>query len=286
MITCRHCGMSNDSASRVCPQCGTALPSNSINPDGAARRRKRQVFLNATIVAAALVVIAFCGGLLFQHIHTLREAARLSESKVKLRMLGLAMLNYHDVYLKLPPGAVVGPDRTRHHSWMSSILPQADNAHLYLQIDFNRPWDDPVNIPYFRTEIQEYLNPSVSTKFDATGLALSHYAGNSNVFGDNSSTELSQIRDGLAQTILVGEEAGNYRAWGFPGNWRDPAKGINTGPDSFGRPTGDGAIFLFADGRTQFLSNKTDPKILRALSTPDGGEQVPPDVVPAEQRNP
>jgi len=59
-----------------------------------------------------------------------------------------------------------------------------------------------------------------------------------------------------------------------PAFTRDPALGINTGRESFARPTGDGALLLMGDGSVRFLANKVDPNLLRALSTPAGLEDA------------
>jgi prepilin-type processing-associated H-X9-DG protein len=62
--------------------------------------------------------------------------------------------------------------------------------------------------------------------------------------------------------------------WGYPANWRDPALGLNRSPDGFGNGMGKGANFSFADGSVRFLANAVSPEVLKALSTPAGGEMV------------
>ncbi len=62
--------------------------------------------------------------------------------------------------------------------------------------------------------------------------------------------------------------AGNLR------NFRDPALGINQNRRGFGSPFTGGANFLLGDGSARFLSDKIDPKVLKALSTPNGREPL------------
>jgi prepilin-type processing-associated H-X9-DG protein len=70
-------------------------------------------------------------------------------------------------------------------------------------------------------------------------------------------------------TILIGEVNANFKPWGHPANWRDPAKGINRSPDGFGgRPGAGGANFLMADGSVKFISERTSLDVLRALASP------------------
>ena len=48
--------------------------------------------------------------------------------------------------------------------------------------------------------------------------------------------------------------------------------------DGFGGPPQwKGAMISFCDGHTALLNNKIDPKVLRALATPAGGEPIPAD---------
>ena len=77
--------------------------------------------------------------------------------------------------------------------------------------------------------------------------------------------------------LLAGEAAGNFKPWGSPTNWRDPALGLRTTPDGFGGPNRHGTAFAIADGSVRMIDNKIDPQVLKALSTPNGGEIVPDD---------
>jgi hypothetical protein len=66
----------------------------------------------------------------------------------------------------------------------------------------------------------------------------------------------------------------DFRPWGDPINWRDPAKGINQVHDGFGGPTGSHAVqFLLADGSVRRIGDDIDPTVLRALATPAAGDQ-------------
>ena len=65
-----------------------------------------------------------------------------------------------------------------------------------------------------------------------------------------------------------------FKPWGHPTNWRDPTVGLNT-PDGFGGPRGNGgANFVMADASVRFVSDKISPDMLRALTTPGGGEDI------------
>ena len=73
-----------------------------------------------------------------------------------------------------------------------------------------------------------------------------------------------------------------FRPWGHPANWRDPSDGINKSPDGFGGPRGSGgAQFVMADGSVRFVSDAISPRVLQALGTPNGREEVPADALGA-----
>lgn len=54
-------------------------------------------------------------------------------------------------------------------------------------------------------------------------------------------------------------------------NWRDPALGLNKTLDGFGSPRGGLVTFAMADGSARTLNPNISPQVLKALSTPDAG---------------
>src|SRR5262249_6619533 len=192
-----------------------------------------------------------------------------------LRQVGLAAHNYHDTYNTLPPGGTFAPDGSMLHSWETHLLPYI--PYVAPRIDLTRPWNDPRNARYFKGVLPEFINPGFRFPelTDAEGFGLSHYAANSHVLGANRRMKLDDITDGTSTTLLFGEVNAGFKPWGHPVNWRDPVRGINRGPDGFGgAPGSGGAGFAMADGSARFLSERIDPTVLRALSTPRGGEEV------------
>ncbi|MDR3632751.1 MAG: DUF1559 domain-containing protein [Isosphaeraceae bacterium] len=203
-----------------------------------------------------------------------RSAARRAQSVNNLKQIGLAAHNYHAAYEAFPAGATAARYGELLHSWQTALLPYLEQQPLYDQIDRTLPWDDPHNAPAFQIKVNSYLNPAIDEHRDAQGFALSHYAGNARVLGGLHPTTIAEVRDGTSMTILAGEVAGGYLPWGRPGNWRDPALGINRDPDGFGGPYTGGANMIFADGSVKFIKNTIAPEVLKALGTPAGHETV------------
>jgi hypothetical protein len=207
-----------------------------------------------------------------------RQAANRSMSRNNLHMIGLGMHNYHDAFRRFPPGGVYAEDGTPHNSWQSFLLPYLDEYPTYSHIDFNVPWNDPANVGRFVTPVQAYLNPAISEMTDpSTGLALSHYAGNSQLLVPNGNKGIRDITDGTANTVLVGEVAAGFKPWGDPSNVRDPADGLRHDATTFGTVNRQrGTVeFLLVDGSVREISETISPEVLKALATPDGGEPIP-----------
>src|SRR6266704_2883489 len=93
-----------------------------------------------------LVVIAIIGtllGLLMPAVQKVREAAARLQCKNNLRQVGLALHNYHDAQLALPPGYVAfgsyvdgATDTAPGWGWAALLLPYMEQDPLYRQINF------------------------------------------------------------------------------------------------------------------------------------------------------
>jgi len=214
-----------------------------------------------------LVVIAIISvliALLLPAVQAARESARRVQCVNNLKQLGLALHNYYDALLVLPPGYVASSafydgetDTSPGWSWASMILPQIDQAPLYAAINFSLPVQFPANTTAARTSMAGFLCPSdqfqgstfaVTDGFGNTvgTVAPSSYAASTGddasdtVFGfdnvgdgrglffRNSSIKIAAITDGTSQTIMLEE-----RAWGnAEGNWTGAIQGgyIQRGP--------------------------------------------------------
>jgi len=249
-----------------------------------------------TSAAVALIVLMFFAGMAatgfahqlgwlltstqpFTELGGARAAARRAQSTNNLKQIGLAAHTFQERDEPLPPGCTVAADGELLQSWMTLILPFEEQQTLYDQIDFKLAWDHPRNASVFKTRVWPYQNPGFpdDQQRDAQGWSLTEYAGNVHVLGGPRRLTFASITDGTSNTILAGEIAHRFPPWGIPGNWRDPAKGINRSPAGFGGPWLGGTNISFVDGSVRFIKNTVDPKVLEALGTPHGGEAVKSD---------
>ena len=202
------------------------------------------------------------------------NAYRRTQSKNNQKQIGLAMHNFHDSEGALPAGGTVDAWGTPQHSWVTELLPYLDHARLYEQIDLRRPWTDERNRAALQKQLYMLENPGIRDQEPLPdGLAPSHYAANARVCGLGRGMRIQQMKDGTSYTILAGEISTRIPAWGDPFNFRDPALGINGDPGTFGSPWTGGAYILMGDGSVNFLNQDIDPEVLKALSTPHGGDQ-------------
>lgn len=195
------------------------------------------------------------------------------QTRSDLKAIGRAVQNYSLGIDLLPSGTTAATNGRLLHSWQSQLLPYLDAKMIFDQIDMQLPWNDPANRRVLSSEIEpfgghgrRYGTPP------ADGYAPSVYSANSRLIGGTRPVRPADITDGAANTIMAGEVVGQLPAWGHPTNWRDPAAGLHGKPDQFGSPWENGVNVLMADGSVQMLARDIDPRVLRALATPAGGE--------------
>jgi hypothetical protein len=231
------------------------------------------------------------------------HSASRTRQRNDLRMIGLGIANYHDLWSALPPGGTIDKRGRLLHGWGIHAL--MNSFYFSSEIDYSIPWDEPPNDRFYRCAIPIFMNPAIPEYFDQQGFGLSHLAGNIHVLpivrmrrpqscasadeGRSAGTQvdkplsLQDIRDGISNTILIGQAAGNFRPWGHPANVRDPALGVGKTRDGFGGPPEcGGALFLMCDGSVRFISNPVEQRVINALATPAGDEPV--DLAAAAER--
>jgi len=237
-----------------------------------------------------------------------------------LHQLGIAFANYEETHGVFPPAftsrVAEGP-ATAETGWGVLLLPFIEEAPLCRQYDFNIPaWDGP-NETLSQSYLEQYECPTQATgdqllDLGNRQLALTSYqpcfgsaharpsARQEGVCRRNSSIRMTDIRDGTAQTILVGEVLSDAQGIAdvadrpIPNFWAGVAKqcpypvvyvasgtsfSMNSlppgfGPVSFGSRHEGGAFFAFVDCQVRFIADDVDFTVYRALSTYRGGETI------------
>ncbi|MEX1096778.1 MAG: DUF1559 domain-containing protein [Planctomycetales bacterium] len=281
MATCPYCAETIPAGAALCPFCRSDLsaPPRAVASPARPAKSSSNVGLIVAIVAGVVflgvVIVGILLALLLPAVQAGREAARRVNSKNNLRQMALAAHNFHDDYETLPPPAPGDRPGTAAMSWQTPLLPYVEKHATYAAIDFDQPWDAPVNREPFSWPVPTFLNPGNPPATALGGYAASNYAGNVYVLKREGGLRFRDITDGIQHTLLVGEIYDGPRAWGDPDNLRDPGRGLNRGPETFGSPWRGGVQFSMGDHSVHFITDDADPEVLRALADPTDGKAPP-----------
>ena len=177
------------------------------------------------------------------------------------------------------------------------MSPYFDFAELYYRIDESQPWDGPANVAWagvpvglLRCPVRSSVAgpaPQPTTTIGIAGLgtdapSLPTTDPRAGIFGYDRQTTPADIKDGVANTMMLAEINRGLGCWlqGGPATVRglDPANKPYIGPGrQFGGLHDGTAVVAMADGSVRVLSESIDPKVFEALSTIAGGERLPAD---------
>lgn len=115
-------------------------------------RGKSRLIAGFTLVEllVVIVIIAILVALTLPAVQAARESARRATCINNLRQIGVALLNYESVHRALPKGdwrqrtPATGVDSLA--TWVSLTLPFLEEAALYHEIDFSRPFFEQSNV--------------------------------------------------------------------------------------------------------------------------------------------
>jgi prepilin-type N-terminal cleavage/methylation domain-containing protein/prepilin-type processing-associated H-X9-DG protein len=286
-----------------------------------------------------LVVIAIIGtlmGLLLPAVQRIRETASRLRCKNNLKQIGLALHGYHDRLGSLPPGyqsqvALDNSDLGPGWGWAALLLADLEQDNLKKQIRFDLQISDPANATVRVAQLAIFICPSeqnrdIFTVVDASGnpiceVARGNYTAMNGVLGvtsdawDNNGAfirnrgrRLTDITDGLSNTLFVGERASYMsdstwtgavttgvvpairypnpadqlaNAEGAPAlilshGSRDhiPNNSLVFDADATSSFHISGVNFLFGDGSVHNVSNAINGLVYEGLLTRAGGEPV------------
>ncbi len=207
--------------------------------------RKAFTLIELLVVIAIIAVLI---ALLLPAVQQAREAARRTECKNKLKQIGLAIHNYHDVFEMFPPSGGRASRGWTHSHWVN-LLPYVDRAPMYSMWDFDSQdegWicdtNTSKNLAITRgknqtwlycpsttmpTEIQPCGPISMSSYYGIAGATnTSTWAPASNTYvpggiayysetgtiltttGSTGSVKIPSVIDGTSNTMMIGEISG------------------------------------------------------------------------------
>jgi prepilin-type N-terminal cleavage/methylation domain-containing protein len=268
-----------------------------------------------------LVVIAIIGiliAMLLPAVQMAREAARASQCKNSLRQLGLALHQYHDVSRQAPAGWIADvPEGVPGWGWTVALLPYLEQANVERAIARHLPIADPDNEAARRTVLSVLIcgsdgNDPVFQIAAAGGddvlvdqgtplfpIARSNYVGvfgtieieeapssGDGMFFHNSRTRFAKVKDGLSNTLVIGErqsDRGSSLWAGVIGTANaSMARVVGVADhtpnhrdhhfDDFSSNHPAGVHFLVGDGSVTRINDTIDIGVYQALCTIKGGE--------------
>ncbi len=288
---CPHCGISTNVDDRFsgqsgpCSACGKTV---TIPPFGRGAGAAPPAATGGGAIAALVLVVVvagmlFCGGAGLVMFRGLSAAAprpsvavtASSQCKNNLKVLGVAMHNYHDTYRTFPPAYVADEEGTPMHSWRVLLLPFIGRRDLYEQYDFDEPWDSPNNSLLFSMTPSEFrcLEDALSG-YEQTSYAM--IVGPGMLCDDESASRVADIKDGTSNTIMFVESHGSGIVWTEPRDLDAATMSflINTGQMGELNGHGDHVKAVFCDGTVHEFPDAIPPEIIREMATIGGGEVV------------
>lgn len=245
-------------------------------------RKKVMRVKELLFAVAAIVVVASCG-LLPCTQPRLRDHSLRSQSTNNLKMIGLALHNYHEVHRKWPPAVVTDKEGKPLYSWRVALLPFLEQDRLYKQFKVDEPWDSPAN----RKLLDK--TPPCYWHFGPAGDGRPGTTRYQAIVGPGTAWERPHLRfdqdfpDGTGNTIMVAEAA--PVPWSKPADLEFDLKAalpVVGGPHSkavshffcYVTKRVQGFHALFVDASVRFMGTDIDPEVLRAMLTRNGGEKV------------
>ncbi len=210
------------------------------------------------------VVALPVGALLFQGIQQYREATARQTTKDRMKLIELALHQYHDAYHTFPPAFVQGPDNRMWHSWRTLLLPYLGEQELAAKYRFDEPWDGPHNRELVAQCPEVFQSPHWGTEPGRTNFY--GVIGRRTAWPAQHAISMERALDGTSNTIHVVE--------GPPvAQWLEPRDlGVREWTEVFRNQTRPASHITCMDGAVRRLSKNIDQTLLASLLTPRYGQ--------------
>jgi prepilin-type N-terminal cleavage/methylation domain-containing protein/prepilin-type processing-associated H-X9-DG protein len=287
---------------------------------------RRSIGFTLVELLVVLAIVAVLMAMIVPAVQRVRSTAYRVQCANNLRQIGIALHGFHVAQRRFPPGIRRHAKDYPFLGWGGRLLPYLDQQPVWAQAQRDyaklpKFWDGPVQHDGVHTVVATFVCPADGRALgrvepEGADAAFTHYLGVSGrtsatrdgVLFFDSRVSLRDVKDGAANTVLVGERppspdnrfgwwyAGVGQAFNGDGDMVLGVEGYRTtfraptcpfGPYSFRAGSASdvcdtfhfwsqhsgGAHFLFVDGSVRMLHYSASP-LMPALATRRGGETV------------
>jgi hypothetical protein len=206
-----------------------------------------------------------------------------NQSATNLKMIALALHNYHDAMGALPAVAAFRDKAGKPLlSWRVALLPYLEEEKLYREFKLDEPWDSKHNKKLL-ARIPKVFAPPIVGKPPKAGTTYYQFFTGPNTPFNAKAIQGPRIPasfpDGTSNTILVAE-AGEAVPWTKPIDLVCTAK---KPVPKLGGLFPEGFHIALADGSTRFIGRRVAQKDLRLLIDPADGQVIRWERIPVAQ---
>jgi hypothetical protein len=233
--------------------------------------------------AAIEVVAVAAGGILLLLLLLPAVGSRPAGPKAtcgnNMRMILIALEQYHADYGTFPPAYIADKDGRPMHSWRVLILPYIEQSVLYGRYRFDEPWDGPNNRKLADLIIKSYTCP----KDQPTATTETSYVavtGPGTAWPGEGGLARGSLKDGPGNVILIVEVHNSGIHCMEPRDLHVTQMATTINPkhgQGVSSAHTDGAWIGMADGAVRFLKDDTPQDVLRShIQIDDGTIPLPP----------
>ena len=280
---CPHCAaptnVDEKYAGQVGPCAHCGRPITIPVPEGGLLSPWRPIRTKAILGLAVGLVIA--AAILLMRLPSWasdRDAQCVALCTDNLRRIAVAMRDYEAAQGSFPPAYVADKHGKPLYSWRVLLLPYLGQQELYEQFRLDESWNSEDNRQVSDAALPLFQCPGQGDmKLPTTNYLM--VVGTHTISNGRQARRITEVTDGLTDTIMVVEVANSLVCWAQPEDLNfDELKFTINGAKrhEISSHHRHGANVAFCDGSVRLLKNSTNPHLVKAMLTIDGGESIPP----------
>lgn len=211
--------------------------------------------------------------------HAAASAAAQAESVDNLRMIGLALHNFHEIHQGFPSAVGADAEGQPRLSWRVHLLPLLDEGELYSRFRLDEAWNSPHNMALIDQIPRVYRSPGARLERGMTTYLT--VRGKDTVFPGAAQIRIPEITDGTSQTGMAFDcAAWDAVIWTKPDDFESDATKLRA---SLRGRFGNGGLLLLADGSVIQLRMDLSEKTLTDLFSRNDGNPTVDFAVPGDR---